>query len=289
MEVLSERTFYPENINMNKAGDVNVNNLKRKMTLDFNSPGKTKQQKIQNLLGSPDLNMLKLASPELEKFIIQANGMVTTTPTPTQFIFPRFVTDEQESFAKGFVEALNNLHGKTVKTENSSDSESQSDSVSNASYTYVPPDYVLTSATTTLPGGLITTANANSVLDQLSKSIPSQRISLLRQEEEPQTVPSIASHDNTFSVSPINMENQEVIKLERKRARNRVAARKCRTRKLERIARLEERVDDLKGQNSDLSSQASALRDQVCKLKKQIIDHVNSGCQIMISSTNIFS
>lgn len=289
MEVLSERTFYPENINMNKAGDVNVNSLKRKMTLDFNSPGKTKQQKFQNLLGSPDLNMLKLASPELEKFIIQANGMVTTTPTPTQFIFPKFVTDEQESFAKGFVEALNNLHGKTVKTENSSDSESQSDSVSNASYTYVPPDYVLTSATTTLPGGLITTANANSVLNQLSKSIPSQRISLLRQEEEPQTVPSIATHDNNFSVSPINMENQEVIKLERKRARNRVAARKCRTRKLERIARLEERVDDLKGQNSDLSSQASALRDQVCKLKKQIIDHVNSGCQIMISSTNIFS
>jgi transcription factor AP-1 len=47
------------------------------MTLDFNSPGKTKQQKIQHLLGSPDLNMLKLASPELEKFIIQANGMVS--------------------------------------------------------------------------------------------------------------------------------------------------------------------------------------------------------------------
>ena len=60
------------------------------------------------------------------------------------------------------------------------------------------------------------------------------------------------------------MENQEVIQLERKRARNRVAARKCRTRKLEKIARIEERVDDLKGQNSDLSSQASALRDQVC-------------------------
>lgn len=287
MEVLSERTLYPENLNMNKA-DPNMNSLKRKMTLDFNSPGKTKQQKIQNLLGSPDLNMLKLASPELEKFIIQANGMVTTTPTPTQFIFPKFVTDEQESFAKGFVEALNNLHGKTVKTEISSDSDSQSDSVSSTSYTYVPPDYVLTSATTTLPGGLVT-SSANSVLNHLSKSIPSQRISLLRQEEEPQTVPSIAAHDNNFSVSPIDMENQEVIKLERKRARNRVAARKCRTRKLERIARLEERVDELKGQNSDLSAQASALRDQVCKLKKQIIDHVNSGCQIMISSTNIFS
>lgn len=282
MEVLSERTFYPENGNMNKGGDSDVNNLKRKMTLDFNASGKTKQQKIQNLLASPDLNMLKLASPELEKFIIQANGMVTTTPTPTQFIFPKFVTDEQESFAKGFVEALNHLHGKSVKTEVLSDSESQSDSVSSASYTYVPPEYVLTTATTTVPGGIITTNNAT---NHSTKSVPSR--SLLHQEEEPQTVPSIAANDSHFS--PINMENQEVIKLERKRARNRVAARKCRTRKLERIARLEERVDELKGQNSDLSAQASSLRDQVCKLKKQIIDHVNSGCQIMISSTNIFS
>ncbi|VDI65652.1 transcription factor Jun-like [Mytilus galloprovincialis] len=289
MEVLSERTFYPEGI-MNKAGDANVNSLKRKMTLDFNSSGKTKQQKIQNLLASPDLNMLKLASPELEKFIIQANGFVTTTPTPTQFIFPKFVTDEQESFAKGFVEALNNLHGKTgqcLKGESSSDCES--DSVSNASYTYVPPDYVLTSATTTLPGGLITT-NTSSAGNHSVKSMPSQRISLLRQDEEPQTVPSIAtSTTDSFSVSPINMENQEVIKLERKRARNRVAARKCRTRKLERISRLEDRVDDLKGQNCDLTATANSLRDQVCKLKKKIIDHVNSGCQIMISSTNIFS
>ena len=279
MEVLSERTFYPDN--MTKNTDSDVNNLKRKMTLDFNAAGKTKQQKIQNLLASPDLNMLKLASPELEKFIIQANGMVTTTPTPTQFIFPKFVTDEQESFAKGFVEALNHLHGKSVKTESLSDCESQSDSVSSTSagYTYLPPDYVLTTATTTVPGGLITTSTAG------TKSVASQR--LLQREEEPQTVPSIATNDSNFS--PINMENQEVIKLERKRARNRVAARKCRTRKLERISRLEERVDELKGQNSELSASASSLRDQVCKLKKQIIDHVNSGCQIMISSTNIFS
>merc|ERR1712150_406401 len=108
-------------------------------------------------------------------------------------------------------------------------------------------------------------------------------------KEEPQTVPCLAnSPAPAMSLQPTNMETQEVFKVERKRARNRVAARKCRTRKLERIARLEDKVSDLKGQNGDLSSQASKLRDEVCKLKKTIIDHVNSGCQIMMSQNISF-
>ncbi|ESO92537.1 hypothetical protein LOTGIDRAFT_120581, partial [Lottia gigantea] len=86
-----------------------VQKLKQNMTLDFNSSDTTKRAKFSNLLQSPDLNMLKLASPELEKMIIQANGMVTTTPTPTQFIFPKFVTEEQEAFSRGFVVALEEL------------------------------------------------------------------------------------------------------------------------------------------------------------------------------------
>lgn len=90
-----DRTFYHDDGHGLKLENNQVNQLKRKMTLDFNSGSKTKQQKVTNLLASPDLNMLKLASPELEKMIIQANGMVTTTPTPTQFIFPKHVTEEQ--------------------------------------------------------------------------------------------------------------------------------------------------------------------------------------------------
>lgn len=103
-------------------------------------------------------------------------------------------------------------------------------------------------------------------------------LQLTHLKEEPQTVPCLGS---TPPLSPINMESQEIIKLERKRARNRVAARKCRTRKLERISRLEDRVKELKGQNSDLTATASSLREQVFRLKQQIMDHVNSGCQVM--------
>lgn len=250
-----------------------LNSMKRSMTLDFNGSGlsASKKQKIQTaLLQSPDLNMLKLASPELEKMIIQANGMVTTTPTPTQILFPKFVTDEQEAYAQGFVAALAELHSKPETTTSNSLPETVSGTLNDTFKN-------IFTTTTTLPGGLV------------SSGIPSRALlnsqPMVSVKEEPQTVPCGL---NSPPPSPINMANQEVIKLERKRARNRIAARKCRTRKLERIARLEDKVSDLKGQNNDLSSQATKLRDEVCKLKQTIIDHANSGCQIMLSQNMNF-
>lgn len=58
----------------------------------------------------------------------------------------------------------------------------------------------------------------------------SENTSLLMQiKEEPQIT---AQPDSPQSMNPIDMESQERIKLERKRQRNRVAASKCRKRKL---------------------------------------------------------
>lgn len=76
------------------------------------------------------------------------------------------------------------------------------------------------------------------------------------------------------------METQEKIKLERKRARNRLAATKCRKRKLDRISHLEGRVNDLKDKNSELGEVAAELRNHVSELKKQILQHCQSGCNI---------
>lgn len=87
-------------------------------------------------------------------------------------------------------------------------------------------------------------------------------------------------------MSPINMECQERIKLERKRLRNRIAASKCRRRKLERIGRLEEKVRQLKGENVELQNVVNRLRDQVCSLKQEVMEHVNSGCQIPFVTTH---
>ena len=46
------------------------------------------------VLTSPDVQMLQLASPELEKYIIQGL-MGQNTPTPTKLVFPQNVTEEQ--------------------------------------------------------------------------------------------------------------------------------------------------------------------------------------------------
>ncbi|RUS88485.1 hypothetical protein EGW08_003743 [Elysia chlorotica] len=281
--------------------DSAVKKLKRSMTLDFNSSSATKQKKLATVLASPDLHMLKLASPELEKMIIQANGMVTTTPTPTQFIFPKYVTEEQEAYARGFVDALAELHSgalsanrgqelsRTFTTLTVPSALSQSATVPTSTSVSLP---VLTasnelSTTMSLPGapaGRIptTVAHTKSALPTSRANLPVSAagldVRIPQIKDEPQTVPSLNSSP---PMSPINMESQEKIKLERKRARNRVAARKCRTRKLERISRLEDRVKDLKGQNNDLLGTATGLREQVMKLKQQIVEHANNGCQIM--------
>ncbi|XP_006105117.1 transcription factor jun-B [Myotis lucifugus] len=101
-------------------------------------------------------------------------------------------------------------------------------------------------------------------------------------KEEPQTVPEARSRDATPPVSPINMEDQERIKVERKRLRNRLAATKCRKRKLERIARLEDKVKTLKAENLGLSNTAGVLREQVAQLKQKVMTHVSNGCQLLL-------
>ena len=83
-------------------------------------------------------------------------------------------------------------------------------------------------------------------------------------------------------LQPINLEIQELVKRERKKLRNRVASSKCRKRKLEREARLEDRVKDLKEKNIELNAVANALKQQICDLKQRVMDHVNEGCQIVL-------
>ncbi|XP_055729612.1 transcription factor JunD-like [Salvelinus fontinalis] len=110
--------------------------------------------------------------------------------------------------------------------------------------------------------------------------------------DAPQTVPEVPHPpgDTTSSppsLSPIDLETQERIKAERKKLRNRIAASKCRKRKLERISRLEEKVKVLKTQNCDLTSTASVLREQVAQLKQKVMNHVTNGCQIAVSSVTL--
>lgn len=275
-------------------------NKKRRMnmTLDLHQTTdvKPKTEKLfasSDLLATPDLGMFMLASPDLERFIIQPNGLVLTTPTPTSHaLFPKSVTEEQEAYARGFIDALAELHKNSTPGTNGT--------VVSASNTAMP----LTSRTVVLSQTNSTVNATAAMAGNYFIGVPSQ-LSLRTQlptmvtvannssqkSESAQTVPAVttlplpsSSTDATvIDIKPIDMDHQEMVKLERKRARNRMAATRCRNRKLERISRLEERVADLKSQNSQLMQSASALRDEVNRLKRGIVEHTRRGCQVMIS------
>lgn len=322
--------------------------LKKNMFLDFTSGNSnTRQQRLSSLLASPDLSMLKTSSPEIERMLA-----LLQTPTPTQFLYPKQVTDEQEAYASGFIRALAELQREeqlqgatsgqhTAPTGISTDTHDFSKSNLSlpqstddlTSYSHLMPmstgglSSASSSAATTLasmsafgsmpgskrpyqfvPSNLVTPSKPFSTIPSTSLDTPVKNepsASSSSYVDLDHTVPTSMQASPTPSSSrftdspalspsstinmdndnmPIDMNNQEVIKVERKRARNRIAARKCRTRKLERISRLEEKVNDLKTKNNELLQHATSLNDQVVQLKQQIMDHMKTGCQIIMPS-----
>ncbi|XP_038640540.1 transcription factor AP-1-like [Scyliorhinus canicula] len=280
--------------------------LKHNMHLNLVDPSRSLKPQLragveEALLGSPDVGLLKLASPELERLIIQSsNGVVTTTPTPGQYFSGRNITDEQEGFADGFVKALEELHKINHVAPNVS---IPNPGMSCSGYGgEVPPVYTNLTAYSNPANPSSLQAPSGVGRGGGGSSYPTATISYLPQphayslpalplphprlqglKEEPQIVPEVQSRGETPPLSPIDMENQERIKAERKRMRNRVAASKCRKRKLERIARLEDKVKSLKTDNAGLASTATVLRDQVSQLKQKVMTHISSGCQIVLT------
>ena len=83
-----------------------------------------------------------------------------------------------------------------------------------------------------------------------------------------------------------DLHTQEQMKTERKKARNRIAASKCRTRRLQREADLEGKVKYLKDHNKELNNEVNGLKEQISSLKKALMQHVNTGCQIDIPASS---
>lgn len=75
-------------------------------------------------------------------------------------------------------------------------------------------------------------------------------------------------------------EDHEQKKLDRKRARNRMAASKCRQRKIERINELEDQVRIYKDEGLMLQNQIQSLKQEVIDLNEAINRHRSSGCSI---------
>ncbi|KAG7275264.1 hypothetical protein CRUP_034991 [Coryphaenoides rupestris] len=244
-------------------------------------------------LGSPDMGLLKLASPDLERLIVQSNHgmMVSTTSPTTRFLYPKTVTEEQE-FAEGFVKALEDLHKQNQLLDGLQEP--------------LGPD---TPTPGTLQPELPVYTNLSSYGLHSTDTVPfpgHQALSRVQSlhDEALQTVPDVQNFGgggggcggDSSPLSPLSplspalspglsaavpTDSQERVKAERKRLRNRIAASKCRKRKLERISRLEDKVRSLKSHNGDLASTAGVLRDQVARLKQRVLSHVSSGCQML--------
>ncbi|KAK9980297.1 hypothetical protein ABG768_013669 [Culter alburnus] len=260
--------------------------MKKDMSLnldDQNSSNlKPDLRDAEGILNSPDLGLLKLASPELERLIIQSNGMVTTTPT-SQFVYPKSVSDEQE-FAEGFVKALEDLHKQNQLNGGPCVPPTLNRLASSTSLA-LPTDLPVYTNLSTYGS---TTVNYSTDTIPFPPPPPAHPMAAQQQQQqqqllkdEPQTVPDMQSFGDSPPLSPIDMDTQERIKAERKKLRNRIAASKCRKRKLERISRLEDKVKTLKSQNTELASTASVLREQVAQLKQRVMNHVNNGCQLL--------
>merc|ERR1712165_211536 len=219
---------------------------RQNLTLDLNSAS-PKKNKVQNLLTSPDVQMLKLTSPELEKFLSQ--NPTLATPTPGGF-FPKSVTEEQMMYAKGFEEALEKMHQesfgpatdtRTVTAANTLVTLSSGQQDQHA--VHLP-----LSLPNTIPNNPLSRPNsgASGSYDSDTYQLPEGNIKI-KDEPEDGSLDGDEDEESLLSpgasgVSPIDMETQEKIKLERKRLRNRQAAAKCRKRKLERISQLDDRV-----------------------------------------------
>merc|ERR1711992_170755 len=277
---------------------------RQNLTLDLNSAS-AKKNRVQNLLTSPDVQMLKLTSPELEKFLSQ--NPTLATPTPSGYIFPKSVTEEQMMYAKGFEEALEKIkyqenYGPTTDTVTAANtlvtlsSGQQQDHQTGLHLPLSLPNTSL-SLTSLTPNNPLSRPKSgpSSSYDSDTYQLPEGSVAVkIKDEPDDRSVEEEDDEESLLSpggagVSPIDMETQEKIKLERKRLRNRQAAAKCRKGKLERISVLDERVAQLKTENTDLAAVVKKMKSSVAALKQEVLDHVNSGCEIRMSDQNVFS
>merc|ERR1712165_100444 len=310
----------------NKENKLKKMAQKRKaLTLDLNAAAGvgpsglgnfSKKSKLaaSHILTSPDVQKLKLSSPELAEFLTRNPTLATPTPSGGNYIFPKTVTEEQESYVKGFEVALKNLQQhpgqsgpvqghpldqkyifpKSIITETPTVVKHEPTHTRTTSIETIEKATAAHRASKLAPAALEVSPRPES---SASGSMDSAELRI-KEEIEDEDLDDDFDQDDSYSddeesvrsppkkrggarkITPINMESQEKIKLERKRQRNRLAASKCRKRKLERISQLELKVKDLKGENSELYNVVKKLKQSVANLKQEVIDHCNSGCQI---------
>ena len=300
------------------SGSRNQPQKRKGLTLDLNAATTKKPKTASHILTSPDVQMLKLTSPELAEFLTRNPTLATPTPSGNTILFPKTVTEEQELYAKGFEVALKNMHqgpggsgGHIIstahppppplvqyKTEPVPSNASAIEAIERATAAHraqskmpiMATSEVLSPRPSSSASGSMDSTDQIRIKEELDDSDPETDDDEDYSEEE-----EIPSNQNNFRgagagrkstnkrlglMAPIDMKSQEKVKLERKRQRNRLAASKCRKRKLERISHLEGKVTGLKGENVELANVVKKLKESVYSLKQEVLEHHTNGCLI---------
>ena len=245
--------------------------------------------------------------PAFTPFAFPPPMMHPVTPAPFRFYPNQPPTQEQEQYAQGFFE----LAAKTMQQQ-----QQQQKATSGVSEHMYPGFGVSQGTTTTYPHstpslGMVAHTYANLTNPDLSVKNHLAYVHMMEAEstasspyssrEDLRTVPSAAhlgmaspagSEIDVYGSSVMHeaiaevpdMLDQEKLKGERKKARNRIAAKKCRNSRLQREAELEESVKELSKQQDRLQDERSHLVEAVNQLKLTIIEHLRNGCALDIPS-----
>lgn len=279
----------------------------------------------QKLLFNDRLTAPDISTPDVTTLLtgVEHSLITSQAPTPSRFLRGD-VTTEQEMYARGFLEALDELHtvgsrqpeamapaelklvsssSRSVVHHSSQELASSSQYISgpNPSLEAVAPTYV-TATMDYIPNlAPPSHSEASRVYVSTNSFVPNTYTPSVVNHFAPAPMldyngysAPISSHSQSSSalpnqmmkelrrVVPADIKTQEQMKVERKKARNRIAASKCRVRRLQRESDLQGKVRVLREHNQELNHEVTGLKVQIGNLKKALVQHMKGGCQVNI-------
>lgn len=195
--------------------------------------------------------------------------------------------DQKEEFVQGFELALRQFHQQ--KQQVSMTPSAKSEMTSKDMRNFNEGMYNSSPNTILAPAARNANNGSSSIADSFTSVLGYDNVVSSTQDSPQNTYYSFAPNDfarvptmvgDTHMGAESGGEDEE--KQGKKRARNRAAARKCREKKLKRIADLEAKVNEMKSVNSRLGDEMKKLQDSVTATKHQIMQHVQCGCSISL-------
>uniref|UniRef100_A0A1I8H599 BZIP domain-containing protein n=1 Tax=Macrostomum lignano TaxID=282301 RepID=A0A1I8H599_9PLAT len=196
-----------------------MHSLKCSMTLPL-QPSQPQQQSAS--AATPDL-LASLGFLSPTGGLSMAASTAELLLTPTSFLNPSFVTEEQRDFVTNFDEKLQHLMSSEV---------------------------------------MLPTAGADQELEEPAETDDADEDWMADSSDKQLQLSSMATQASCSTGAGTS-------RLERKRRRNRDAARRCRERKLERLRCLDERAGELRKRNGELGRLAARLRTELDALRRQ--------------------